>query len=177
VHVPLGIRSLLRPIKLCAEGMLKEGAKIGRDVASYYLRQLGMCLVCPKKGIYKDGHEREDTVLHRKRYASVLKGLSSREATYIGDRLEVEMPPVQTDLPAIVRVYHDECYYLSSEGAIQVWVMEGTDARYKKPRGEGVMASGFICRLPNVPVVKPQATFKVHHHCVPPFPSVIDATG
>jgi hypothetical protein len=140
-------------IKLCAEGMLKEGAKIGRDVASYYLRQLGMCLVCPKKGIYKDGHEREDTVIHRKKYASVLKGLSSREATYIGDRLEIALPHVQTDLPAIVRVYHDECYYISSEGAIQVWVMEGTDASYKKPRGEGVMASGFICRLPNLPVV------------------------
>jgi hypothetical protein len=128
-------------IKLCAEGMLKEGAKIGRDVASYYLRELGMCLVCPKKGIYKDGHEREDTVIHRKKYALVLKGLTNRERTYKGDRLEVEVPPVQADLPEIVRVYHDECIYLSSEGAIQVWVMEGTDAKYKKPRGEGVMTS------------------------------------
>jgi hypothetical protein len=131
-------------IKLYAEGILKEGAKIGRDVASYYLRELGMCLVCPKKGIYKDGREHEDTVIHRKIYASVLKGLTSRERTYKDDRLEVEVPPVQTDAPEIVRVYHDECIYLSSEGAIQVWVMEGTDAKYKKPRGEGVMASGFI---------------------------------
>jgi hypothetical protein len=42
-----------------------EGCKIGRSTATYYLHEQGMELVCPKKGIYKDGHERPDAVQAR----------------------------------------------------------------------------------------------------------------
>ncbi len=48
-----------------------EGCKIGRSTATYYLHELGMELVCPKKGIYKNGHERPDTVLARKLYTEM----------------------------------------------------------------------------------------------------------
>ncbi len=58
--------------KLYDTGYLKEGSKIGRCTAIYYLRQLGMVSVHPKKGIYKDGHERADTVAYRKTYTIVL---------------------------------------------------------------------------------------------------------
>jgi hypothetical protein len=50
---------------LFTEGLIVEGCKIGRSTATYYLDELGMELVCPKKGIYKDGHERPDTVQAR----------------------------------------------------------------------------------------------------------------
>ena len=50
------------------EGRLMEGAKLGRSTTTYFLHQLGMELVCPKKGVYKDGHERADTVQARKAY-------------------------------------------------------------------------------------------------------------
>jgi hypothetical protein len=106
-----------------------------------------MQLVCPRKGIYKDGHERADTVIERKRYTTLIHGLRARERTYDGENLEVEVMPANISSGEIVRVYHDESIFASHEGTIQVWVEENSQAKYKKPRGHVVMASGFICRF------------------------------
>ncbi len=126
-------------VKLYEAGFLKVGT-IGRSTATYYLRSIGMVLLS------KDGHERPDTVAYRKTYISVLKDFQGRETSYDGKDLQLEIPPIQTSLPRVIRVYHDECIYASHEGVIQLWVHEGVDGKYKKPRGEIVMASGFICR-------------------------------
>jgi hypothetical protein len=102
---------------LYANGYLKEGSKIGRSTATYYLRQLGiMVLVHPKKGIYKDGHERADTVAYRKIYTSVLNELKHRERTYTGQYLQIEVPLQMATQREAIRVYHDECIYASHEG-------------------------------------------------------------
>jgi hypothetical protein len=132
-------------VKLYESGYLMQGTKIGRTTATYYLRTIGMVLVHPKEGIYKDGHERPDTILYRKNYTSVLKAFQLRERSYEGKDLHKEVPPPSNQQEAI-RIYHDECIYASHEGAIQLWVHQGIDGKYKKPRGEIVMASGFICR-------------------------------
>ncbi len=81
-----------------------------------------MVLVHPKKGIYKDGHERSDTVAYRKLYIAELNTFTSREQRFIGDQLEIPITPDDTVNAEIVRVYHDECIYASHEGAIQCWV-------------------------------------------------------
>jgi hypothetical protein len=79
-----------------------------------------MQLVCPRKGIYKDGHERADTVIDRKRYTTLIHGLRARERTYDGENLEVEVMPANISSGEIVRVYHDESIFASHEGSIQV---------------------------------------------------------
>jgi hypothetical protein len=53
-------------VKLYESGYLKPGTKIDRTTATFYLRTIGMVLVHPKKGIYKDGHECPDTVHPKK---------------------------------------------------------------------------------------------------------------
>ncbi len=82
-----------------------------------------MVLVHPKKGIYKDGHERPDTVAYRKLFITELKTLKSRELTYTGDKLEMTVPPELTGQAEVVRVYHDECIYhdekLQAHGRLQ----------------------------------------------------------
>jgi hypothetical protein len=132
-------------VKLYESGYLKPGTKIGRTTATYYLRTIGMVLVHPKEGIYKDGHERPDTILYRKNYTAVLKAFQLRERSYEGKDLHKEVPPPSNQQEAI-RIYHDECIYASHEGTIQLWVHQGVDGKYKKPWGEIVRASGFICR-------------------------------
>jgi hypothetical protein len=81
----------------------------------------------------------------------VLKGFQKREKTYQGIHLQIEVPPEDTSQRNVVRVYHDECCYASHEGAIQLWVLQGRDGKYKKPLGGIVMASGFICRF--IPII------------------------
>ncbi len=129
--------------KLRNEGMVMEGCKIGRSTTTYYLHELGMELVSPKKGIYKDGHERPDTVQVRKEYTAKLRQFKDREIAYTGEQLQTLMPPSDGTLPEIIRVYHDECCYASHEGALTLWLPRGTQAAYKKPRGQIIMCSGF----------------------------------
>jgi hypothetical protein len=133
-------------VKLANNGYIKYESKIGRSVAVFYLHQLGLHLAHPKKGIYKDGHERPDTVLSRKAYTSVLCSFKDRECCYTGNKLETMIPPKVSHLPEVIRIYHDECIYASHEGALTLWVHEGEDPKYKKPRGAVIMCSGFICR-------------------------------
>ena len=57
-------------LRLQTAGLVKPGKKIGRSTTTYYLHVLGLHLACPKKGIYKDGHERENTVAARKVYTA-----------------------------------------------------------------------------------------------------------
>jgi hypothetical protein len=124
------------------EGILVEGTKIGRNTATYFLHQLGMELVCPKKGVYKDGHERPDTVLARQAYILKLRDYKDRECSFAGEQLETLVPPADRTSSEVIRVYHDECIYASHEGALTLWVPKGTQANYKKPRGHTVMCSG-----------------------------------
>ncbi len=87
--------------KLFASGYLKkEGKKIGWCTTTYYLREIGMVLVHPKKGIYKDGHERVDAVEYRKKYTYVLNAFKDRERTYKGEHLEIEVSPVCRNIAA-----------------------------------------------------------------------------
>ncbi len=58
--------------KLRSEGIVIQACKIGLSTATYFLHELGMELVTPKKGIYKNGHERPDTVIARKEYTANL---------------------------------------------------------------------------------------------------------
>ncbi len=103
-------------VKLYESGYLKPGTKIGRATATYFLRTIGMVLVHPKKGIYKDGHERPDTIFYRKNYTAVLKAFQLRERSYEGKDLHKEVPPPSNQQEAI-RIYHDECIYAFHEFA------------------------------------------------------------
>ena len=117
-------------VTLANNGYIKYRSKIGGSVAVFYLHQLGLHLAHPKKGIYKDGHERPDTVAARKAYTLVLSMFKDRECSFIGDKLETKVPPKDTHLPEVIRIYHDECIYASHEGALTLWVHEGEDPKY-----------------------------------------------
>ena len=51
--------------QLRLDGTLVGGDTISHVAVCHYLRCLGMDLVCPKKGLYKDGHERLDIKTYR----------------------------------------------------------------------------------------------------------------
>jgi hypothetical protein len=147
---------------LCTFGYIADGSMIGRDTATYWLHILGYTLACPKKGIYKDGHERRDVVVYRKEYTATLLSYKNREHSYTGTSSDEFVPRTNTTHSEIIRIYHDECIYASSEGALSLWVPDGKDPLYKKPRGHIIMCSGFICRchgMMRVPKEEQEAFF------------------
>jgi hypothetical protein len=129
-----------------------------------FLRQLGVVLTKPKKGIYKDGHERTDTVQNRKMYTAMINELKHRERTYKGAELQIDVPCEANLEREVIRMYHDECIYASHEGALQLWVMDGKNGKYKKPRGEIVMASRFVCRSGQILVVHKSFLLYYRYH-------------
>jgi hypothetical protein len=78
-------------------------------------------------------------------FSSVIRSFKDREHSYSGDRLDNLVLRTDTAHSQIVRIYHDECIYASHEGALSLWVPEGNDPLFKKPRGHIIMCSGFIC--------------------------------
>ncbi len=118
-------------VKLSNNGYIKYNSQIGRSIATFYLHQLGLHLAHPQKGIYKDGHERPDTVAARKVYTTILNSFKHLECSFTGNKLEIMAPSKATNMPEVIRVYHDECIYASREGALTLWVREGQDPKYK----------------------------------------------
>ena len=65
--------------QLRLDGTLIGGDTISHVAVRHCLRHLGMDLVCPKKGIYKDGHERADIKAHRiEEHCKPVAAMSSR---------------------------------------------------------------------------------------------------
>ena len=132
--------------KLAERGLLASGrTKIGNSTATSWLRQLGMVLVCEKKGIYKDGHERADVVEARTKY--VLKDATDYlpfMVTFGGENMDIVIPAEQ--YAKFVSSYHDETLASANDGNTMLWTQEDTqDKICSKSKGQTIMVSAFIC--------------------------------
>lgn len=143
--------------KLRADGTLSANQGVSTKAVCFYLRYLDMVLVEPKKGIYKDGHERPDVVLARKKYCNDLDELKSRMPTSVPAcdnpktcesccgkgciRLE---EPADGPESRVIKIFHDECIMASNEGRCSYWGRPG-DRLFRKSKGKCRMVSGFIC--------------------------------
>ena len=111
-----------------------------------WLHHLGFKPVNHKKGVYIDGHEREDVVHHRK---SFLKSLGELRASY-------RPPPPCSDEPPRIRseeddekeelvvIYHDESTFNTNEGQTWIWGEDDRPAILPKTKGSGIMVSDFV---------------------------------
>ena len=135
--------------RLVEKQMVKVGKKIGRSTASYWLSELGMECIQPKKGIYKDAHEREDVVEFRNNtYLPTIKRMDLLGTTYVDDENGniVASPPIlQNGQRQVVKVFHDECIYAANEDRKFHWVSKDQSGLFRKSKGAAYMVSGFIC--------------------------------
>lgn len=116
------------------------------------------------KGVYVDGHEREDVVASRKKFIDIFEreifpfvfllffiykrfniSIYSHCCTYSGDNLEIEHPPV---LNIGGRTYciicQDECCCHANDQCNCVWQEEGVQPLRDKSRGRIVHTSDFV---------------------------------
>ncbi len=114
-----------------------------------WLHRLGFKPRSHKKGIYIDGHEREDVVSHRKEFLKEAPNLQQSHQpppppcsdnpdppTLPGPSTasELSAPPERHDMK-LVMIYHDESIFCTNEGQTWIW---GTE---DKP---GIMVSDFV---------------------------------
>jgi transposase len=114
--------------------------------ASKWLHALGFSPTPYRKGVYVDGHEREDVVEYREMY---LRKMEILESTHLppppcedADFEEnIGNPAAQRKL---VLLYHDESCFHANEGPSWQWAEEGKLAIRPKSIGRGIMVSDFI---------------------------------
>ena len=116
-------------VRSCSNWMIKLGYKYGMW----------------KKGVYIDGHEREDVVEYRKRFCLEMMEYLKRMKFYSGDNMEKCCERHDLENQEIVWVCHDEsCYWANDDGG-KGWSSEEYRDLHKKGRGKALMVSDFIC--------------------------------
>lgn len=111
-----------------------------------WLHHLGFKPRSHKKGVYIDGHEREDVVKHRGTYLKTMDEL--RKAHQPAPQCSDEEPRVRIesdeDKKKLVVLFHDESIYNTNEGQSWMWGEDDHPALLPKTKGSGIMVSDFV---------------------------------
>lgn len=128
--------------------ILNWDKEITSRTAYRWLHVLGYVRSRTKKGMYVDGHEREDVVKYRKGFLMAMDYLEPRFIkAESGAGTNIVIPDVPTP---IVFYTHDECTFYSNDGETHSWHKEGRAPLPKKSRGQSLMVSAFISELDGV---------------------------
>lgn len=77
---------------------------ICEETARTWLLKLGFSRVYHQKGVYFDGHERDDVVVYRSEFVKQMEDLDKKSITCEGNT-----PSLQSGEKPLIRVVHDEC--------------------------------------------------------------------
>ena len=120
------------------------GNRIRARTARRWLKKLGIVHGRYTKGVYFDGHEREDVVRYRNEvFLPLWRQHQRRFVTFEEDGswkpplglLEGEKP--------LVFITHDESTFNANDGKRQGWMVQGRQPLKPKSKGKGIMVSGF----------------------------------
>lgn len=125
-----------------------------------WLHRLGFDYKEVKKGLFKDGHERQDVVDYRQNvFLPTLEGLKPRFLEWDATGEMVRTPQEifqETGLPPLVPVTHDECIFYVNDRPTFVWTEKDSMLLRKKGHGAGIMVSDFI-----TPIARLHAPFSI----------------
>ncbi|CEO99941.1 hypothetical protein PBRA_007675 [Plasmodiophora brassicae] len=98
-----------------------------------------------KKGVYYDGHDREDVqqYLHDM-YIPALEWVDSRCRKYDGDTMEVEFQRENISLPEIRKFFHDESIFYTDDAEKHYYARDGDQVLRKKSLSRCLHVSDMI---------------------------------
>ena len=118
--------------------------RIRARTARNWLRKLGFNWKDIHKGVYIDGHEREDVVRYRNEvfipcFDRILPSL--REWDETGNQLIKELPSGEKEK---ILVTHDESTFNANDGKRRMWIQGDAQPLRQKSKGRGIMVSEFM---------------------------------
>ena len=125
---------------------LSNPVNVSVPTAVRWMHELGLRYIDFRRGVYNDGHEREDVVQYRELFLRRMEGYQRRMATFVDENLEIVIEPELNDGERkLVLVTHDESCFSSNDGRKTVWMDQ--DHNILRPKGEGrsLMVSAFLC--------------------------------
>jgi hypothetical protein len=117
---------------------------ISLQTSRIWLKKLGLKPQSRKKGVYFDGHEREDVLKYREVFLKEMKELESLMPTFVGDDMIQINPEISVEKPLHILVTHDECLFYSNDDRPIVWAPIGEPPLRKKGQGKSIMVSDFL---------------------------------
>jgi hypothetical protein len=118
---------------------------ISTRTAERWLRVLGLTFKQHRKGIYYDGHEREDVVEYRKIFLQRMKAFEAKMTKYTGPHMDIEIEPLYWPWEKeIILVVHDESIFYSNDGKRGIWSEDGEMPLRAKGNGKSLMVSEFL---------------------------------
>ena len=121
--------------------------KMSRRTAQRWLKILGFRWRMEEKGMYTDGHEREDVVQYRQqKFLPRYHELNQRARQYDGDGNEVpqEWLPLSNEKEVIFH-HHDESTFYGNDRRKLRWVHNSESPKpYAKGEGQSVMVADFV---------------------------------
>ena len=124
--------------------------RISVDTARRWLHHLEFHVLDRKKGIYIDGHEREDVVIYCEQYLRKMTSIGfinkhNAPTTEAAERLPEDLTcPSEEQLQKTIVLFHDESIFSANEDQGSQWGEKDNDAIKPKGKGSGIMVSDFI---------------------------------
>ena len=127
------------------------GKRISDRTAERWMKALGYKYGAWKKGVYVDGHEREDVVIYRKVFLERMMERFKLMDWYDGDDMDITIEPtLGMDQDGVLEkkcvwVTHDESTFHANDDGGKGWSDETHPDLHKKGRGRCYMVSDYIC--------------------------------
>lgn len=119
---------------------------ISRSSCKRFLNMLGYSYTRSRKGVYIDGHERDDVKAYRKQFLQRMCDVEKLMTTYDGsDMTEETKPDLKNCAKEHVLVVHDESLFYSNDGDSPMWIHPKHPPLRKKGKGRCIMISEFLC--------------------------------
>lgn len=138
-------------------GAKKAKKGISESTAYRWLRALGWLPSEHKKGLFFDGHEREDVVEYRKVFLQLMKEYETRmirrkelepttssHITKGPDFSRFQIHILSGNQRPLVFYTHDETVFYANDGQKIIWHIKGEIPLRKKGRGRSIMVSDFV---------------------------------
>jgi len=123
---------------------LKIEKTISNKTSRIWLRKLGLVPQLRKKGIYFDGHEREDVTNYREIFLKKMAEYEKLMPIFEGENMEQHNPEILNDEKLHILVTHDECLFYSNDDRPVIWAPLGELPLKKKGQGKSIMVSEFL---------------------------------
>ncbi len=111
--------------------------EVCKSNVSLWLHEMGFSYHQHTKGVYFDGHEREDVVADRKAYLDTLQSLGSHMWTF-------NSPSPDPAIHPVIRIYHDETTYYANAYQSFHWTDGSNQVLKQKSLGQAIMVSDFV---------------------------------
>ena len=127
----------------------QEKTSVSLHTARKWMTGLGFSRVEKKKGLYFDGHERDDVVKSRTIYLDRMNSLQTKMEKFDDGPLKmmecITSPTLLANEVKHVLVVHDESTFAANDDRPFVWCEKGREPFKRKQRGKCIMVSAFLC--------------------------------